>query len=227
MRNGFLQTLTLLFLCSCGSATFFKSPNQLQNIPGTLHLRDGKTITGNLVIDSDRPNSKAVQIYRSADKKPLRVPLSEIKGYAAQNESYELKEIKKPIVVGKGHSLLSQLAAGKSYSFLKRLTPVHSRIHLYENMEPQTAGSTTTSRYTTVYYITLPTELENAVYPLDDSRLVPNFHEKMSRHVADCPALAQKIARKEPGYTYAHLNIVNEKRLAVLLNIIEEYNACN
>jgi hypothetical protein len=227
MRNGFLQTIALLFLCSCGSATFFKSPNQLQNIPGTLHLRDGKTITGNLLIDIDRPNSKAVQIYRSADKKPLRVPLLEIKGYVAQNEHYELKEIKKPIVVGKGHSFLGQLAAGKSYSFMKRVTPAASRIHLYESMEPQTAGSTTTSRYATVYYITLPTAPAEAVFPLDDSKLVPNFNEKMSRHVTDCPALAQKIARKEPGYTYVHLNIVNKKRLAVLLNIIEEYNACN
>jgi hypothetical protein len=174
----------------------------------------------------EKSAKNAVRVYTLETKKTVRYPLSDIKGYAVQNESYLLKEVNKPIEIGKGHSLLGQLVAAKAYYFMKRLTPERSRIHVYESVKKQAAGNMAAT-YTMEYYIALPGEPGNRVYPLDDSRLVPNFDEKMSRIVSDCPALAQKIAGREQGYTYAQVNLLQEKRLAVLLNIIEEYNHCN
>ena len=72
----------------------------------------------------------------------------------------------------------------------------------------------------------LPNESTSNVYPLGGSRFVPNFDEKMSRMLSDCPSLAKKIAAKESGYFYAQVSLFKEKRADVLMNIIEEYNRC-
>jgi hypothetical protein len=115
---------------------------------------------------------------------------------------------------------------------MKRLTPESSRIHLYEDVEKVSetnranGNSYTNTRYETEYYLQLPNEAGSDVYALNSSRFVPNFDEKMSRVVSDCPALAQKIAAKENGYFYAQVSFFKEKRANVVMTIIEEYNRC-
>ena len=104
------------------------------------------------------------------------------------------------------------------------------KIHLYENLEKVTesskANASTKTRFETEYYLQLPDEPNQDVYPLGGSKFVPNFDEKMSRIVSDCPSLSQKIAAKESGYFYAQVSLFNQKRLEVLMNIIREYNRC-
>ena len=115
---------------------------------------------------------------------------------------------------------------------MRRLTAENSRIHLYEDMEKVSetnkANGVTSSRtrYEREYYLQLPNEQSDDVFPLGGSRFVPAFDEKMSRIVSDCPALAQKIATKADGYFYAQVSLFKEKRVNVLMNIIEEYNKC-
>ncbi|MBO9684222.1 MAG: hypothetical protein J7502_16410, partial [Flavisolibacter sp.] len=58
------------------------------------------------------------------------------------------------------------------------------------------------------------------------SRFVPDFNGKMSKLVADCPLLAAKISNKEDGYFYAQVSLFTDKRVNVIMNIIEEYNNC-
>jgi hypothetical protein len=119
---------------------------------------------------------------------------------------------------------------GKEYSFMKRLTKEDSRIHLYENTEKVTTSSGPNmgsyTYYETQYFLKLPNEEGDAVWPLSSSKFVPNFDEKMSKLVADCPKLAAKIANKEDGYFYAQVSFFKEKRANVLMNIIDEYNSC-
>ena len=61
---------------------------------------------------------------------------------------------------------------------------------------------------------------------IEGRRLVPDFENKMSEIVKDCPALAEKIRRKEKGYFYAQVSLIDSKRVETLMNIIDEYNKC-
>jgi len=199
----------------------FETPNSLRNINAKLYLANGKTVEGKLIIDLHNSFGSPVKLYLPDDKKPQKYDLSDVEGYEIRGEYYELKEIK------------SGISLGKNRSFMKRLTPAVSRIHLYENTEKNTNTSTdrngiSTSRvsYETQYYMQFPDETGNGVWAVNSTKFVPNFDEKMSRLVQDCPALASKIANKEQGYFYAQVSLFKEKRADVLWNIISEYNKC-
>jgi hypothetical protein len=210
--------LFLMALSSCKSMAYFDTPNDLKNMPATLYLTNGRSYQGKLAVHTSNYSANAVKIYLEGDKKPMNFPIMEVKGYDFRNDYYELKEVR------------GGLRLGKEYSFMKRLTKDGSRIHLYENTQKVTtsSGPNTGSytRYETQYFLQLPNEQGDAVWPLSSSKFVPNFDEKMSKLVADCPALAAKIANKESGYFYAQVSMFKEKRANVLMQIIDEYNQC-
>jgi hypothetical protein len=219
-RNLLVALIALMFFYSCGSITSFESPNSLRNMTGTLFLTNGKSIDGKLVIQMGNLFSSDVKIYADGEKDAMKFNLGEVEGYRIRNDYYFLKERK------------GGISLGKQLSFMKRLTPENSRIHLFENMEKVTettkvnGNNNTTTHYETEYYMQLPNEQGSNVYPVSGSKFVPNFNEKMSRMVNDCPSLSQKIAEKENGYFYAQVSLFKEKRADVLMNIIEEYNRC-
>ena len=68
-------------------------------------------------------------------------------------------------------------------------------------------------------------ETGDDVWRLSSSKFTPNFDEKMSLLLADCPTLAHKITEKQEGYYYRQVSFT-ERRADVLLNIISEYNKC-
>ena len=185
---------------------------------GTLYLTNGRSVEGKLVIQTGNPFSGDVKVYADGDKKPMNFNLGDVNGYRIRNDYYELKEKKGGISIG------------RRLSFMKRLTPENSKIHLYEDMEKVTesgkGNANSQSRYETEYYLQMPNESSEEVYPLGGSKFVPNFDEKVSRMVSDCPSLIQKIAAKENGYFYAQVSLFKEKRAEVLMNIIREYNRC-
>ena len=219
-KNLLLACFGLLLLASCKTVSF-ESPNSLRNMAGTLFLANGKSIDGKLVIQMGNVFGSDIKIYPEGEKEAMHFNIGDVEGYRIRNDYYLLKEKK------------GGMALGKRLSFMKRLTPEDSRIHLYEDMEKVTettkanGASTTSTHYETEYYLQLPQEQGSQVYPLGGSKFVPNFNEKMSRMVSDCPALAQKISEKESGYFYAQISLFKEKRLNVLMNIIDEYNRCS
>jgi hypothetical protein len=197
---------------------YFDTPNNLKNMPATLYLVNGRSYKGKLVVHTNQYSENSVKLYTEGDKKPMHFSIADVKGYEFRNDYYELKEVR------------GGIRLGKEYSFMKRLTKDDSRIHLYENTRKVTTsngpnmGSYT--YYETDYYLKLPNEEGDAVWPLSSSKFVPNFDEKMSKLVADCPTLAAKISNKEQGYFYAQVSVFKEKRANVLMNIIDEYNDC-
>lgn len=217
-RRLLLLLAVVVFLSSCRSAAYFDTPNNLKNMPATLYLVNGRSYKGKLVVHTNNYSSNSVKLYTEGDKKPMNFSIADVKGYQFRNDYYELKEVRGGIRIG------------KEYSFMKRLTKDDSRIHLYENTRKVTQsngynmGSYT--YYETDYFLKLPNEEGDAVWPLSSSKFVPNFDEKMSRLVADCPTLAAKISNKEDGYFYAQVSLVKEKRANVLMNIIDDYNEC-
>lgn len=217
MKRIVLYLLFIVLLSSCRSMTYFETPNDFRNMPSTLYLTNGRSYEGKLQVHTNHFSKSAVKLYTEGDKKPMRFSLDHIEGFELRNSYYELKEIKGSV----------QLL--KEFSFMKRLTKENSRIHLYENTRKvnRPGGKHTSSHvsYETEYFLQLPGEA-NAVWSISSSRFVPNFDEKMSKVLADCPLLAAKIAGKEEGYFYAQVSLFNERRANVLMNIINEYNAC-
>lgn len=215
MNNSFVL-LFLLFaqmFLSCRSLSYFESPNNLRNMAGTLYLQNGKTYSGKLIIETENVFSSPVRLYVEDERKPMQFKLADVKGYRLQNEFYEVKEIRESINIG------------RRLYFMKRLTPESSRIHLFEFSKKETVNKTSV-RHEPEFYVQLPKEEENVVYAANGSAFVPHFEHKVSQLVNDCPSLAKKIADKEPGYFYAQVSLLREKRADVLLRIIEEYNEC-
>ena len=220
MRTNLVLLSAMILLLSCGSVTSFESPNSLRNMTGTLYLTNGKQIDGKLIVQMGNLFGSDVKVIAEGDTKPMHYDLGEVEGYRIRNDYYALKEKR------------GGLSIGRRLSFMKRLTPENSRIHLFEDIDRVTetnranGNQNTQTRYETEYYLQLPNEPGSNVYALDGSRFVPNFDEKMSRIVSDCPTLAQKIAAKENGYFYAQVSLFKEKRANVMMTIIEEYNRC-
>lgn len=220
MKTWLVLMAMTLALSSCRTAAYFDSPNDLNYISGTLYLTNGEKIDGKLSINES--TGGPVKIYVDGEKKPQRYRYPDIEGYSVRNEFYEFKEI------------LDGMAFNRAYRFrfMKRLTNERSKIHLYEYLDKQThsrygyrrSGSFTSVEKT--YYVQLPSEKEDGVWNINLSKFTPNFDEKMSKIVNDCPALSKKIANKEKGYFYSQMGGSEEKRVDILLNIIKEYDQC-
>lgn len=214
MRLSYTMLLLLFtLLLSCRTLSYFESPNNLRNIDGTVYLRNGKTYAGKLIIETENVFSAPVRLFAGEDRKPMQFRLNDVKAYQVGNTFYELKEIQEGISIG------------RRLYFMKRLTPEMSRIHLFEFSKKETVNKTSV-RHEPEFYVQLPEEKDNMVYAANSNTFVPHFEEKVSRMVQDCPTLAKKISGKIPGYFYAQVSLVREKRADVLLRIIEEYNEC-
>jgi|GEM_PF-1663909 len=215
---------------SCRTASSFESPNSFRNIQSILYLKNGDSISGYLTIDINNSIGRPIKIYPIDEKKALKFSKRDVMGYKTNRELYVLKTVKNnSITIGNGKSLLEQLVDDKDMYFMKQLTPESSRIHFYESERIEKVkenNQTYNGRSVTEYYVQLPHTTGNLVYALDNKLFVPNFEEKMSDLVKDCPELAKKIAAKEKGYFYAQINLLKEKRAAIMMNIIEEYNNC-
>ncbi len=216
-----IALIACVLLTACRSASSFESPNNLRNITGTLHLTNGRTVEGKLIVNTNNILGSEVKMFLPGEKKAQKYNLHDVEGYNIRGEYYELKEIKGGISIG------------KNLSFMKRLTAQDSRIHLYENMEVNNStstnrnGTTTTNKtYDIQYYMQFPSETGDGVWAANSSKFVPNFEDKMSKLVEDCAVLATKIRNKENGYFYAQVSVFREKRAEVLWNIISEYNKC-
>jgi hypothetical protein len=229
MKAFLFITLSFLITTTIFSQQF-DTPNQFQQIKSMLYLRNGDSILGQLSIDMNKSIGKAIRIKALQNGDVLKYTIKEVKGYRINNEVYTLKEVKNnSISIGNGQPLLGQMLTKKESFFMKRLTPENSRIHLFENtiIEPvRENGNTVGGRRVINHYIELQDANDLFVHSLDDRLFVPDFNAKMSAIVKDCPQLSMKIANKEKGYFYAQVNLVNEIRSAIMLNIIEEYNKC-
>lgn len=182
---------------------------------GTVYLTNGKTVDGKISVNSGSILSSPLKVYHDGERKPMQFSLRDISSYRLGNDYFDLKNIR------------GGLSIGQNFVFMKRLTPEDSRIHLYEHqVQSRDKQDLHRNRYETEFFMQLPSDNSTDVWPVNGSKLVPEFDEKMSKLVADCPNLSQKIANKEDGYFYRQVTVFKEKRMDVLLNIIEEYNRC-
>jgi hypothetical protein len=198
-------------------------------INGTVYTNDGREIYGQISVDLEhyRASRLYVNVIPKDSKQSQRINLTDIKGMNIRNNYYE------PILIDMGG-----IGKDDQLRFVKRMTKEGSRIRLYELYEQVTRqnNSRYNSRYggsssyqddAYSYYIVTPGHSrQESAWNIEGRRLTPNFEDKMSEIVKDCPTLAEKIRKKEKGYFYAQISLIDSKKIETMLNIIEEYNQC-
>ena len=211
-----------LFFTSC-SRSFFTTVNNMSNIYGTVYLKNGRSMEGEISTSLENSFSRNEYIRftpRSGGRERQKINIDELDGISLRNEYYVPKKIDEGFF------------SGDRMLFVKRITRADSRIQMYELHKRR--RNTNRDRFGTYayyvddyyFYISLPGQEEYKAWSIDGKHLVPNFEDKMSEYVKDCPELAAKIKRKERGYFYAQISLSNRKRIETILNIIDEYNAC-
>ena len=193
----------------------------MRSINATIYLNDGKEIHGQVTSSlANYYNSNSYITVAADGKGSQKIYTTDIKGLEVRSNYYE------PKLIDQGFASKDKLL------FVKRLTKPDSRIGLYElyeqrsNTSYRNGSSYTyyTDEYT--YYISFAGNSEGVAWSLTGKHLTPNFEDKMSEIVRDCPVLADKIKRKEKGYFYAQVSLLGEKRIETMMNIIDEYNKC-
>lgn len=105
--------------------------------------------------------------------------------------------------------------------FLKRLTGDSAKLQLFELYRSKNNSSEQFDQYD--YYISFSNENRFVSWSIRGSKFFPDFEDKMSKIVSDCPSLAEKIKQKQNGYTVKQVS-VDAKKNEVIKKIIEEYN---
>ncbi len=211
--------IVLVLFAGCKTTSVFVTPNEVNKVEVTLQYINGSKQSGELTILHENFNSKRVSYDEFVDFKAdgktnsEKVNLYSLKGYWYKNDYYALKKL--DIRLTDEYRLL----------FAKRLTPDSSRIHLYELRESGDGNNVGEPGYS--YYISLA---DYSVFEAINARsiqLMPNFEQKMSLIVADCPALAKKIQSRQKGYFIPQATLNIKKVPDVMLTIISEYNQCH
>ncbi|HEX7903789.1 MAG TPA: hypothetical protein VF487_07915 [Chitinophagaceae bacterium] len=190
------------------------SPNDLQNIPAVLYLKNGTIVNGNLVVNLNTSLTRPVSI-QSQNNKKFKYTLNEINGFSIEGNYFNLNDIK------------NDFLESRERVFMKRLTPENSRIVLYEHLFNTTNNINYTDKYAhrPLYYIHFVNDKENEVWPLHGKKFTPLFSSKMSLILKDCQELSDKIQNKQEGYFFPEFTGDN-RQLNVMMKIIEEYNKC-
>lgn len=209
----FLFFIMLLATGSCKPVAYFNTPNDVFKKEAVVTLLNGQEKEGELTIQLETSYlpGRLIQLKKGATEE--KIAIDSILFYTIGNDHYYLKKI------DYGHN-----GSGKLL-FLKELTKENSRIGLYELFEQRTKTADAADHYS--YFISIPGHDRMEVWNTGGPNLVPDFENKMSSLVKDCPALADKIKQKDKDYFLTGFTLSDQKRVQVLQRIITEYNDCH
>jgi hypothetical protein len=211
---------SILFFCftvvlsGCKTTSYFKTPNDVNGKRGIIYLKDGTERAGDITIQFEAgiESKNFIELLPTGATLSDKILIRNIKEYSIDGNYYVPKNID-TYFTGIFHLL-----------FVKRLTPEHSKINLYELHQLYKSNDTGEELY--FYFVSLPVQEPYEVWNINSINLVPGFDIKMSKLVNDCPELAKKIQLKKSGYYLPYLNFGNHKKVAVFKKIIDEYNMC-
>lgn len=212
-----------LCLTGCTTNSYFSSSNNLVNKDCEVHLTNGTVVNGKLTVqfESGVTKDKYVKILPVASNE-MKIPITDILYYKYNNDYYYPKTI--------NLEAYEIPFRDKVYSpnlnnllFVKRLTAEGAKMELYELFRSRSSSPDGTDQYD--YYISFPGDNRLLAWNIRGPGFFPNFEEKMSKLVADCPTLAEKIKNKSGGYTVRQIS-VDAKKIEVIRRVVEEYNSC-
>ncbi|MCP9753525.1 hypothetical protein [Ferruginibacter sp. HRS2-29] len=217
MKPIILQVLILVCAVACNTP-YYSSANNMSGQPATLNLNSGKQLQGKISVRSfDNYSSVSrVQFAEGTDKNYQEYSLSDIQSVYLNGGTYCVKKL-----IG------SNFWSGNALRFVQQLTPPGGRIDLFQHEKMVKNSTTGKDEKQVEYYLQLPGAVNNEIFNLESGKFTPNFDDKMSAYVKDCPALAAKIKSKDKDYFYPFVvNNGDLRRKAVLLQIIHDYNTC-
>ncbi len=223
IRQSFIIFILIFTLNSCKTTSYFASPNYLADKDCKLVLLDGTEKPGKLTIQfetgHDANNSV---ILKSSNNVVEKILIDSIQFYQIGKEVFYPKEINlESYEIPYKDNLY--LPGAKNILFVKALTDQNAKISLFELFQPKTKTSDGFDHYD--YFLSIRNQPRLMATDLGNKLFFPNFSEKMSNIVSDCPSLSEKIKAKEKGYSLSQIS-VDMKRLEVFKKIIAEYNNC-
>ena len=205
--------IVVIFLISCNSS-FYNNVNDMGGQPATLYLKNGNVLNGKLEIRSFDEFSSVQKITFSegnTNRYQWFYP-KDIEGIYFNGAKYSLELIQAMDMWNK-----------RAYKFLKNITPNQGKMQIFED-EYTEKNSFGNIEKVTKMYIKLPNN--EGVFDAQSDRFVPNFNEKVSRYLSDCPSVSSRILNKEKEFSYAFVNQGEVQRKQVWMNIVFEYNQC-
>ena len=205
--------IVVIFLISCNSS-FYNNVNDMGGQPATLYLKNGNILNGKLEIRSFDEFSSVQKITFSegnTNRYQWFYP-KDIEGIYFNGAKYSLELIQAMDMWNK-----------RAYKFLKNITPNQGKMQIFEDEYTQKNSFGNIEKVTKMY-IKLPNN--EGVFDAQSDRFVPNFNEKVSRYLSDCPSVSSRILNKEKEFSYAFVNQGEVQRKQVWMNIVFEYNQC-
>ena len=205
--------IVVIFLISCNSS-FYNNVNDMGGQPATLYLKNGNVLNGKLEIRSFDEFSSVQKITFSegnTNRYQWFYP-KDIEGIYFNGAKYSLELIQAMDMWNK-----------RAYKFLKNITPNQGKMQIFEDEYTQKNSFGNIEKVTKLY-IKIPNN--EGVFDAQSDRFVPNFNEKVSRYLSDCPSVSSRILNKEKEFSYAFVNQGEVQRKQVWMNIVFEYNQC-
>ena len=205
--------IVVIFLISCNSS-FYNNVNDMGGQPATLYLKNGNVLNGKLEIRSFDEFSSVQKITFSegnTNHYQWFYP-KDIEGIYFNGAKYSLELIQAMDMWNK-----------RAYKFLKNITPNQGKMQIFEDEYTQKNSFGNIEKVTKLY-IKLPNN--EGVFDAQSDHFVPNFNEKVSRYLSDCPSVSSRILNKEKEFSYAFVNQGEVQRKQVWMNIVFEYNQC-
>ena len=205
--------IMVIFLISCNSS-FYNNVNDMGGQPATLYLKNGNVLNGKLEIRSFDEFSSVQKITFSegnTNRYQWFYP-KDIEGIYFNGAKYSLELIQAMDMWNK-----------RAYKFLKNITPNQGKMQIFEDEYTQKNSFGNIEKVTKLY-IKIPNN--EGVFDAQSDRFVPNFNEKVSRYLSDCPSVSSRILNKEKEFSYAFVNQGEVQRKQVWMNIVFEYNQC-
>ena len=205
--------IMVMFLISCNSS-FYNNVNDMGGQPATLYLKNGNVLNGKLEIRSFDEFSSVQKITFSegnTNRYQWFYP-KDIEGIYFNGAKYSLELIQAMDMWNK-----------RAYKFLKNITPNQGKMQIFEDEYTQKNSFGNIEKVTKLY-IKLPNN--EGVFDAQSDRFIPNFNEKVSRYLSDCPSVSSRILNKEKEFSYAFVNQGEVQRKQVWMNIVFEYNQC-
>jgi len=210
------QTKYLLFiiivLSGCKSIAYFNTPNDVLGKKGVVYLLNDTKKEGEITIQFETGHAAPDFIRLKNGENDEKILMENIKQYRINEDYYYPKIIELDFI------------GTKKLLFVKSLTKLNSRIQLYELYQQRKQTSDGTDQV--YYFISLPTQTRLEAWYIGSDKLMPNFNEKMSKIVNDCPTLSNKIKEKNKGYFLGPLTLSDQKKVEIFQRIINEYNDC-
>ncbi len=205
--------ITLIFFLSCKTVSYFNTPNDMLDTNCSLYMQNGTKQNGKITILFETGHETNDFIEFTKNNIRERILIDSIKFYEIDGKFYYPKIFD------------VDLNGVEKLLFVRRLTNEKSRMQFYELYQKKKQPSDANDLY--YYFISLPHQDIKRPLNIASKQFVPNFNEKMSKVIIECPELSNKIQHKNKGYFFPLYSLGSNKKVEVFLRIINEYDSCN